>query len=146
MKEMKKDMLVFILVLILVLFGITVTLFAQPVPDFKSLIGNEVTITARAETENSFWLGTNKGVYRIKKKNMKVIHYDTHNSLLPSNRITCICNRPDGQLYIGTAKGILRYDNFTFILINSENFTMTSDYITGLHYDSVKGVLAETKK
>ena len=120
-------------------------LVAQPVPELAALTGNHETITAQAETETSWWLGTTHGIYRITKKNMKVKHYTTSNSLLPSDFITSICAMSDGQVYIGTKKGILRYDRFAFLIISTENSRLPSDNIRSLDCNSPKGIVVETE-
>ena len=120
---------------------------SAPLPAIHELlnrIGQEAEITATAETEDSWWIGTGKGVYRIKKKNQKVIHYHSQNMSWPSNNVTSMCTSPDGQVYIGTDKGIIRYDRFSFLLINTENSRLNSDNVTALDYLADKGIAAET--
>lgn len=135
---MKTQILLFITVLMVE------SISAQEMPDLKTLIFKDETITARAETETCWWIGTTRGVYRIKKKNMKPVHYTMRNSDLPSDLITAICTMPDGQVYIGTHRGILRYDRFAFMIINTENSKLPSDDIRSLRCDTQKGIVAET--
>ena len=131
-------------ILIIAQVFITALLSAQTTPDFKSIISPGENITASAETENSFWVGTDKGLYRIKKKNRKVYKYTVNNSAIPSNHIKCICAQPDGQVFIGTDRGIIRYDLYAFILINKENSQLTSDDIKAITYHPIKGILVTT--
>ena len=41
----------------------------------------------------------------------------------------------DGNVFIGTSNGILRYDNYAYILINSENSALSDNHITSLVID-----------
>ena len=119
-------------------------LLSPPAIDFTAIVGKEETVTALAETETCWWAGTTNGLYRVKKKNMKVFHYTSENSSLPANQISSICAKPDGQVYVGTCKGILRYDRFAFLVINTENSNLPSDNIRSLYYESQKGIIVET--
>ncbi len=121
------------------------TLFAQTQPEINSIIGKNERVTAFAETDNSFWYGTDKGLYRIKKKNRKVYFFNEKNSAMPSDNVTCICTKPDGEVYVGTDKGIMRYDLYAFININTENSEITSNSIVSLSFDPIKGIVVKTK-
>ena len=119
-------------ILLLCIVLMVESLSAQELSDLINPVLKNETITARAETETCWWFGTTHGVYRIKKKNMKLVHYTMRNSDLPSDLITAICTMPDGQVYIGTHRGILRYDRFAFMIINTENSKLVSDDIKSL--------------
>jgi len=119
-------------------------LAAQQTPFPVALLENDEVITAQSETSVAWWIGTNHGVLRIKKKNLKTIRYTSENSMLPSNRVTSICTKPDGQVYIGTDHGILRYDRFAFMIINTENSRLASDNIISLRFDADSGIIVTT--
>ena len=131
-----------ILTIVNILF--VVTIFAQTQPDIKSIIGKNERVTASAETDNSYWFGTNKGLYRIKKKSMKVSFFNERNSALPSNNVTCICTKPDGEVYVGTNRGIMRYDLYAFLNINTENSDIPSNNIKSLSFDPIQGIVVKT--
>ena len=99
------------------------------------IIKTNETVTAFAETDRFYWIGTENGLYQVKKKNNKVCHLTEKNSKLPSNLVTAICAKSNGEVFIGTNKGILCYAGFVFLLVNTENAAMTSDDITALHCD-----------
>src|SRR4051812_31376071 len=92
-------------------------------------------ITAVAETEKYFWIGTEDGLWKINKKNSQREHLTMDNSQLPSNDITCICVEPDGNVWIGTPAGILRYDNYVFYALDSKNANLPDDHITAIACD-----------
>lgn len=89
-------------------------------------------ITANAETEKFYWVGTNHGLYCMRKKCGKIYHMTSNNSNLLSDTITSIAARSNGEVYIGTHHGIIRYDNYAFLLITSENSHLQSNNITSL--------------
>ncbi len=100
--------------------------------DFKNLLNDTVSITATGETDAYYWIGTRNGLYCIRKKNKKVSHLTSKNSVLPSDIITCLTVKNNGEVYAGTHEGIMRYDNFSFLLINKENSSLLSNNITSL--------------
>lgn len=91
------------------------------------------SITAIAETTKFIWVGTqHKGLYLIKKKNHKSYHLTPENSSLLSTHITAIAVGKEDEVYVGTNKGMLHYDNFAFLPLTSENSNLKSNYITCL--------------
>lgn len=99
------------------------------------LIGAEEKITAFAETDRFYWIGTENGLYQVKKKTGKVCHLTEQNSELPANKVTAICSRSNGEVFVGTTNGILRYDRFAFMVVNTENAKLPANSITALHCD-----------
>ena len=97
-------------------------------------------INAIADNGKFIWIGTNKGLLRINKKSKQSTSFNKANSPLPSDYVTAICCGENGNVWIGTSNGILRYDNFTFILINSENSGLPDNHITSLVVDSKKNL------
>ena len=92
-------------------------------------------ITAVAQSEKFLWIGTDNGVFRVNRKTEKTIYISVSNSKLPSNNITSICVRKDGNVWIGTTKGILRYDRFAYIVVNNENSVLPENTITSIVED-----------
>ena len=93
-------------------------------------------ISAVASDEEHIWIGTNDGVYKINKKTKKGTHLTKDNSLLPSNYVTSICCRKNGNVWIGTSCGVLRYDNVTYVLVTTENSYLPDNHITSVVEDS----------
>ena len=107
------------------------SLFAD-VNNFSPSLNSADSATARAENSKYYWIGTNSGLYLVNKKNKRVFHITAANSSLPSDSVTAIAVRPDGEVYIGTTQGMLRYDNYTFLTVTTENSSLRSNRITAL--------------
>lgn len=99
-------------------------------------IDTGVKISAIGSTPTDTWIGTTQGVFKINKKTKKVAHLLKENSALPSNNVTSLCPRKNGDIWIGTSKGILRYDNFTYLIINHENSSLPENTITSMAEDN----------
>jgi|GEM_PF-6836905 len=125
------------IIIVIIILTLTMHVKAQDtiVKPFD-LIDTVEIVTAFAETDKFYWIGTENGLYQIKKKNNKVAHLTQQNSQLPSNMITAICAKSNGEVYIGTTSGILRYDRFAFIVVNTDNAQLGANEVTALHCDS----------
>lgn len=99
-------------------------------------IGTDMIVTAVDDTETHFWVGTNKGLYKVNKSNKKDVEFTTANSPLQSNYITSICCRANGNIWIGTPNGIVRYNGYTFDVVDTDNSKMPENYTTDLKEDS----------
>ena len=93
-----------------------------------NIIGNH-QINTQLETEKFVWVTTNDGLFLINKKQLTYRVFDPENSIIPSYHITALCSTSNGQVLIGTDNGLVRYDNFTFILLNTENTNLPSNNI-----------------
>lgn len=112
--------------------------------EILQLIGVNQHIRALAETDKYVWVGTDDGLFQILKSNNKVNHLTPDNSVLPGLEITAICSKSNGEVYIGTTNGLVRFDNFTFILLNNENCALNSNHIKNLTCDNQDQVWIET--
>lgn len=98
-----------------------------------TVFANEQSIvTAIAEDANSTWVGTHQGLWKISKSNNHKEHYTKENSQLPSNYVNAIAIEADGNVWIGTSNGILRYDRFAFFVLNSSNSSLPDNHITSI--------------
>ena len=102
----------------------------------REIPGIQGKITAIAETGKCIWVGTDNGLWKINKKSSKREHMTTANSLLPSNEVTGICLEGDGNIWVGTTAGILRYDNFAFYVLTERNSNLPDNSITSLTSDN----------
>ena len=100
-----------------------------------NMIDSNTKIRAIADNEKFIWLATDEGAYRINKKSNETIHLTKTNSSLPSNQVTSICCDKDDNVWIGTTNGILRYDNYAYILMNSENTDLPDNHVTAMVVD-----------
>jgi ligand-binding sensor domain-containing protein len=83
------------------------------------------------------WRGTAHGLLRIHIKKKKQVVYTTANSIFPSDSITCICCRSNGDVWIGTPKGIVRFDSFAFLLITTDNSELPENSIISITEDAL---------
>ncbi len=130
--------------LLVILCAFTVN--AQLPENISRLISDgSAKITASAETDHDYWVGTTAGVYRISKKNNKVKHLEVDNSVMPSNNVTALCVKSDGVVFVGTDRGIMKYDNYSYLLMNTENANIGSNSITALAVDKYQRLWIGTK-
>ena len=136
-KKMKTICIQFHIMAVLFLTAINTLAFSQSINsvNFNALVGENSKITVKAETEKYYWIGTTNGLYQVKKKNMKVYRITTDNSVLPDNYITAICTRSTGEVFVGTPKGMLRYDTVAFLTLTTENARLSANFITALYCD-----------
>ncbi|MCU4155207.1 T9SS type A sorting domain-containing protein [Carboxylicivirga sp. A043] len=76
------------------------------------LLEDERVSCIAVDGANRKWIGTeNSGLYLVSEDGLKTYHtFNTNNSPLPSNSITSIAILPvTGEVFIGTAKGIVSY-------------------------------------
>lgn len=100
--------------------------------DAKNVTIDTQDINCIAETEKYSWVGTNHGLYFIRKRDGQTFRMQQSNSSLPSDTITSIATLSNGEAYIGTTRGLLRYDNFAFLVINKDNSALLCNNITSL--------------
>lgn len=80
--------------------------------DAYYFLDNVVVSDIKVDAGNQKWIGTeNDGVYVLSNDNQEIIyHFNTSNSLLPSNLIYSIAiNGETGEVFIGTDKGLVSY-------------------------------------
>lgn len=101
--------------------------------------------TAICANDKYIWIGTNLGLIRHNIRTGKEWMLTEENSNLPSNVITCIVCLSDGQTYIGTTNGILIWDNYAFLVINTENSELPENYIREMFLDQQENIWILTK-
>ena len=122
-------------IIVLFLF-ISVFSFSQTtIKEAATYIDSTSKVTAVSENEKYIWIGTDHGIIGVNKKNKKTFHLTKSNSVLPADYITSVCCRKDGNVWVGTLNGILRYDGYTFMLVNSENSGLPDALVTSIVED-----------
>lgn len=79
----------------------------------------------------------------INAQQMEWIIYDTTNSGLPANQVQAIAIDENNIKWIGTTKGLVRFDGLIWEVFNTDNSEIPSSVIHSLYADS-KGVLVGT--
>ncbi len=118
------------------------TQYAKPGDKIDSLR----TVTAVSACEEFTWIGTNNGICRISKKSGKKNYYSTTNTPLQSNHITSVCCRANGDVWIGTPKGILFYDGYAFNVVDIDNSKLPENFITSMKEDKNNDLWIGTSK
>lgn len=89
---------------------ITASLNDSLVTDY--LLKGEKVLSIAVDGGNRKWLGTgNSGVYLMNETGTKeLLHFDTENSPLPSNKVVSISIEPStGEVFFATTKGLVSY-------------------------------------
>lgn len=76
-----------------------------------NLLEDEIINCITVDAGNRKWIGTNNGIFLVSADGTKTIHYfNETNSPLLSNSVRCITiNQDNGDVFIGTEKGICSY-------------------------------------
>ena len=92
------------------------------------------------------WAATTNGIYKVSNKTKKSVYYSTANSPLQSNNVTSVCCRANGDVWIGTPKGIVFFDGYTFNTVDTENSILPENNITGMKEDANNDLWIGTSK
>jgi|WetSurMetagenome_2_1015567.scaffolds.fasta_scaffold546936_1 ligand-binding sensor domain-containing protein len=97
------------------------------------------------ENRTNMWIASNLGLICRNKKSGKEYLINAEKSILPSNEITCGISLSTGQTYIGTKEGILYWNNYSFMVINTENSDLPENEIADICVDKNENVFIKTK-
>ncbi len=103
-------------------------------------------INAIVDNGDYVWAATDNGLIKMNKKTKKKYILTKENSNLPSNLVTAVCTTSNGNVWIGTNKGLVRYDNYAYINLDMENTPLPHNYITALYTDRNNNVWIGTRK
>jgi ligand-binding sensor domain-containing protein len=92
-------------------------------------------VVAVAEDENFIWAG-GSGLARINKTTDEVTLFTRVNSGLPDNNITSIVVDKNGNKWIATGSGLVRFDGINWTKFNTKNSAILSDFTYDLAEDS----------
>ena len=78
---------------------------------YQYLLENESVTAIAVDGSNKKWIGTDRsGLFLFSEDGTKeILHFTTDNSPLFSNRITSLAINKDGEVFIGTDKGVISY-------------------------------------
>lgn len=94
-----------------------------------------------AEEDEFLWIGTDGGgLVRFHKSSGETTIYDKTNSGLPSNFVNALAVDAEGVKWIGTDKGVVRYDGDQWRVYNSNNSGLPYENVNALTTDN-EGVL-----
>ena len=67
------------------------------------------------------WVGTAGGLVKINRLSGNKYFFNRANSELPSNRINCVDIDSSGNIWIGTDKGLVKFDDIKWTVYNTSN-------------------------
>jgi hypothetical protein len=89
--------------------------------------------------DHSIWMICDSASHRtaIKFQNGNITNYNSNNSLIPHDSITCLTIDSSYNVWCGTGNGLAKLDNTlqTWTLFTKSNSSLPSDLITALHTD-----------
>jgi len=143
MKYYKCEKLV---ILFIILISLTSQILAEPNQfwkeyDFFSTQPTEIT----AAPDGSLWFTTNSGEYQNNqgvyvKNGDSWQYFTTENSGLPDNKVlTCEIDNT-GVVWLGTYRGLVKYDNGNWEVFNTNNSEIPSNIVQFIACDSTGGV------
>lgn len=106
----------------------------------ENLIDNDVREIS--VDENRLWVATPRGLSRFDYQKQKWKNYKKSDGLI-ANYVTCLDSNPDGQVWIGTSKGLGAFDGVNWRFYTKEdglldNFITSIDLIEDLIYIGTK--------
>ena len=97
------------------------------------------------ENKQYAWFKDCHGLTRMNKFNGKQWKIKSVSFQHPMVDITCGVCYDNGQTYIGTNQGILFWDNYSLLILSTENTTLPENHITNLSIIPGDDLLIETK-
>lgn len=100
-------------------------------------LANKHVLSIVNDNENSFWIATEgEGIQHFinEKNTIKFQNYTTKNGLV-DDFVNSIAKAPNGNLWIGTQKGISQYDGKTFLNFTSSDVKMLENSVRCIFVD-----------
>ena len=98
-------------------------------------------VVAMASEGDYIWAATEGGLVRLNTITHEREFFNKANSGLPSNNITAVAVDKNGNKWIGTSRGLVKYDGSTWIRISDLKLTaLTVDSLGGVWY-AVEGLV-----
>lgn len=111
----------------------------------NSTIGDDQVNSIAIDAQDVKWVGTSKGLVRIKGESITRFH--PGNSAIPSPYITSVAADAAGKVWLGTENGLLSYDGQSWRVFTKSNSSLPDNEVTYLSYDAAgKKIWAGTSK
>jgi ligand-binding sensor domain-containing protein len=120
--------------------------YAQKSYKLGDTIEGRYHILTMAETIDRVWIGTENGIYLVKKKSGKVSHITSKNSDIFPGKINAICATTNDRVWIATNYGLICYDGFAFFTLTTDNCNLPENTIVSLYTDDAGNLVAETQR
>ena len=120
-------------VILISIFCLNITVLSQN-PEWINYTSKGLVNTIIFE-ENFAWIGTTGGLVKINNNTGETKSFDKTNSGLPSNYVTSLAKDHSGILWIGTDRGLVKFDGINWEVFNSSNSVLPYDIINCLAID-----------
>ncbi len=100
---------------------------------FNYYYWGEYFTTISIDAQNNKWIGTSDGV--LKSDDINLTRYNTKNSGLAGNSISCISIDAQGNKWFVTENGVSKFDDITWTTYNTSNSGLLSNYISCISID-----------
>src|SRR5437773_12562668 len=107
-------------------FGIAQTLTA---PEWINYTNGQL-VHAFAEDHIYLWIGTEGGLVKFNKVTNEKIFFNCSNSGLPSNRINALAFDTNGNLWIGTDRGVAIFNGVNWIIYDNFNSGLPDNFVS----------------
>ena len=91
------------------------------------------------------WIATNGGLVRLNKNTLESEWYGSINSGLPSNSVYAVRIDKNGNKWIGTSQGLVKYDNEKWVVYDTSNSALFNHRIIAIAIDSNNNVWCGTR-
>ena len=92
-------------------------------------------VSMRLDQSNRLWIGTWGGGLSMFDTETQVFRNYTVKDGLPGNYVLAVSEGPDGNLWIGSNKGLSKFDGTTFLNYSQTN-GLISDYVFSIEFDN----------
>jgi hypothetical protein len=123
-----KSIISLILILITTVFSVS---FSQE----WSVYLARTWINYLADEGQYLWVGTWGGLVKLNKSTGEYIIYDEWNSKLPNNHVYAIAVDGGGNKWIGTYRGLAKFDGVNWTVYDTSNSGLPSNYVNAIAID-----------
>jgi hypothetical protein len=123
-----KSIISLILILITTVFSVS---FSQE----WSVYLARTWINYLADEGQYLWVGTWGGLVKLNKSTGEYIIYDEWNSKLPNNHVYAIAIDGGGNKWIGTYRGLAKFDGVNWTVYDTSNSGLPSNYVNAIAID-----------
>ncbi len=131
----------YFLFLIVLLIASVSSVFAEEWINY----GNQNLILCSSQEGDNLWVGAWGGLVKLNIVTGQKIYYNTTNSGLVDNNVQCILIDSQGNKWLGTDRGLCRFDGTNWITWNEDNSEIPNNYITGIATDAYANIWITTE-
>jgi hypothetical protein len=89
-------------------------------------------VTAVDSNESYVWIGTDAGIYRLDRNRKHLRYFALPAMTHRSSRVNGVLCQENGFVWIATNHGLMKYDNFYFVVFTMENSDLPEENITSI--------------